>query len=102
MQLKEKLEELLTKVLEVQTPITEWTEEIEMVLNAPHSSNISRFCRLSNPSSQLQEKLEETSRKLQAAQITLNITSLGLKENLIFFFKKALLMPRFFGNLFTL
>ena len=78
-ELEEKLEELLTKVFEVQTSITEWTEKIEMELNAPHLFDLSRFCR---PSSQLQEKLEETSRKLQAAQISLNITSLGLKENL--------------------
>ena len=81
-ELKEKLEELLTKVFEVQTSITEWTEKIELVLNAHHLFDPNRFCHLLNPSSQLQEKLEETSRKLQAAQISLNITSLGLKENL--------------------
>ena len=81
-EMKEKLEELLTKVFEVQTSITEWTEKIELVLNAHHLFDPNRFCHLLNPSSQLQEKLEETSRKLQAAQISLNITSLGLKENL--------------------
>ena len=75
----ELLKELLTKVFEVQTSITEWTEKIALELNAHHLFDLSRFCR---PSSQLQEKLEETSRKLQAAQITLNITDLGLKENL--------------------
>ena len=32
-ELKENLEELLKKVLEVQTAITEWTEKLELVLN---------------------------------------------------------------------
>ena len=81
-ELKENLEELLKKVLEVQTAITEWIEKLELVLNAHHLFDPYHFCRLLNPSSQLQEKLEEKSRKLQAAQIALNITALGLKENL--------------------
>ena len=79
---KENLEELLKKVLEVQTAITEWIKKLGLVLNAHHLFDPYHFCRLLSPSSQLQEKLEETSRKLQAAQISLNITSLGLKENL--------------------
>ena len=85
-ELKENLEELLKKVLEVQTAITEWTEKLELVLNAHHLFDPYRFYRLLNPSSQLEEKLEEKlkekSRKLQAAQFALNITALGLKENL--------------------
>ena len=82
-ELKENLEELLLKkVLEVQNAITEWTEKLELVLNAHHLFDPYCFCRLLNPSSQLQEKLEEKSRKLQAAQFALNITALGLKENL--------------------
>ena len=79
---KEILEELLKKVLEVQTAITEWIEKLELVLNAHHLFDPYHFCRLLNPSSQLQEKLEEKSRKLQAAQNALNITALGLEENL--------------------
>ena len=76
---KENLEELLKKVLEVQTAITEWIKKLELVLNAHHLFDP---YRLLNPSSQLQEKLEEKSRKLQAAQNALNITALGLEENL--------------------
>ena len=53
-ELKENLEELLKKVLEVQTAITEWTEKLEVVLNAHRLFDPYCFCRLLNPSSQLQ------------------------------------------------
>ena len=99
-ELKEKLEETLRNIQEVQTAVTQLNENLELVsiplaeLNIRHFKKLTKDLNFSplqlllhpssplNPSAELKEKLEEMTRKTQTFQTSLAMAALDLKEKL--------------------
>ena len=97
-ELKEKFEETLRNIQEVQTAATQLNENLELVsiplaeLNIRHFKNLTKNWKFSplqlvldpssllNPSAELKEKLEEMTRKTQTFQTSLAMAALELKE----------------------